>query len=630
MWAVLQFPDLVAQLLGDPQPRYLRKFAGQRADLLRKVRRGQRLDLLRELTEDGQLNQFQARDFIAGLTRQGENWERLEKLYADPGDDFWQKRPQPKEAEGLNIELVFAPEQFDPELLLEWLRKGHHREAVRWVRQLSGAPRQDCQNLVDRLEEAVFDHHPDPWRLASRFYPGVVAPLAGLPSPDWLEILEKQRGELLDLLLNQRAGAAAQLVADSIPCSHIEARRFLRLLGDGDNWNRTLETFTLGQIFPKQKPRALPPKPKPPKPVQVVVPTPEPPAPVLEAAAAIVAAAAPEFTGAAPTSSGGLSPWAAQREQERLAAEAAREQERQQAELARQKEREASDLKRHSEMESSDRARHEEHERIVSSRQQEQKAVEDSRRVESTPTPPPAAPQKLDLNDLDQVVDRLTRLGEAVQAKNTLEAVFILEELEQAGLNRDYVAARFPAMIPWLPDAPWSAQLDKIGTFAPFLGKLMKGEVDATELAKQWISGSGGEVEKIVGSLEKAWKTRSKTDTEAALNLLKQNPQVAEEINKRAPWLPDLMDLDHDGKPDLVEAYEDPAAYFGDLMRTRFPELETRLGETRIQKIKEILPELLESMKERNMRGVMRVLSRLRLGPSDVKALLGALKHMHR
>ena len=27
VWAVLQFPDLVAQLLGDPPPRYLRKFA---------------------------------------------------------------------------------------------------------------------------------------------------------------------------------------------------------------------------------------------------------------------------------------------------------------------------------------------------------------------------------------------------------------------------------------------------------------------------------------------------------------------------------------------------------------------------------------------------------------------------
>ncbi|MBN9414086.1 MAG: hypothetical protein J0I12_01550 [Candidatus Eremiobacteraeota bacterium] len=626
VWAVLQFPDLVAQLLGDPQPRYLRKFAAQRTELLRKVRRGQRLDVLRDLTEDGQLNQFQARDFMSGLALQGENWDRLEKLYSDPGDDFWEKRPQPKEAEGLNIELVFAPEQFDPQLLLEWLRKGHHREAVRWVRQLSGASRQDCQSLVDRLEEAVFDNHPDPWRLASRLYPGVVAPLAGLPSPDWLEILEKQRGELLDMLLNQRAGAAAQLVAESIPCTHIEARRFLRLLGDGDTWDRTLETFKLGQVFPKTKPKALPPKPRAAKPVAVVAPAPEPPAPVLEAAAAIVAAAAPEFTGAAPNSSG-LSPWAAQREQERLAAEAAREQERQQAAQARQKEREESDLKRHNEMETSDRARHEEHERIVSSRQQEQKAVDDSRLLEATS---PAAPQKLDLNDLDQVMDRLTRLGEAVQAKNTLEAMFILEELEQAGLNRDYVAARFPAMIPWLPDAPWSAQLDKIGVFAPFLGKLMKGEVDATELAKQWISGSGGEVDKIVGSLEKAWKTKSKADTEAALDLLKQNPHVAEEINRRVPWLSDLMDLDHDGTPDIVEAYEDPAAYFGDLMRTRFPELETRLGETRIQKIKEILPELLETMKERNMRGVMRVLSRLRLGPSDVKALLGALKHMHR
>ena len=645
---MLQFPNLVAQLLGDPSPRYLRKFAAQRPELLRKVRRGQRLDVLRQLMEDGELNQFQARDFVAGLERQGEHWERLEKLYADPGDDFWQKRPQPKEPEGFAFEMVFAPETFDPELFLEWLRKGHHRDGVRWLRQLSGASRQDCQDLVDRLEEAIFDAHPDPWRLASRLYPGVVAPLAGLPNPDWLEMLDAQRGDLLDQLSNQRSAMATQLVAETIGCTPIEARRFLRLLGDGSNWESTMATFTKGSVFPKAKAKveikALPPKPKAPEPVKAVKAV-EAPAPVIEAAAAIVAAAVPEFTGAAPVTE--LSPWAAEREKERQAAEAARQAERDAAELARQKEREAADQRRHQEMEAADRARHAEHEKIEAARQrelsetqkarqQEGQSVEAARRKEAPAAPTPA--KKLDLNDMDQVYDRLTRLGEACQNKNSLEALFILEELEQAGINRDYVAARFPAMIPWLPDDPWTDHLEPLAVFAPILGKLLKGEVNAVDLAKQWVSGSAtvrkvvntGELEQVVGALEKAWKSKSRADLEAAMGLLKQNPHLAEEINQRVPWLADLMDMDKDGTPDIIEAYDDPAAYFGDLMRSKFPDLEARLGATRIEKIKEILPELLQTMKERNMRGVMRVLSRLRLGPSDVKALLGALRHMHR
>lgn len=657
VWAVLQFPDLVAQLLGDPQPRLLRKFSGHRSGLLRKVRRGQRLDALRELMEDGELTQFQARDFLLGLERQGENWEKLEKLYSDPGDDFWQKRPQPKEPAGIEFEMVFAPETFDPDLVLDWLRKGEHRAAVRWLRQLSGASRQDCQNLVDRLEEAVFEHHPDPWRLVSRLWPGVVAPLAGLPNPDWLEILEPQRADLLDKLHNQRSGAATRLVAETIGCGPIEARRFLRLLSDENKWDSTLEIFTSGHVFPKPRPKleikALPPKPKAPEPKVEASPTarPEPPAPVLEAAVAIVAAAVPEFLGVAPSlpSESSLSPWAAERERDRLAAETARQKERENSESRRQKEREESERRRQAQMDEADRARHQEQERMQAARlretsetqqarQLEGTTVEEARRRELSPTGSDRAAQKLDLNDMDQVLDRLTRLGEACAAKNSLEAVLILDELEQAGLNRSYVVSRFPAMVPWLPDDPWSDHLDKLGVFAPILGKLLKGDVNATELAKQWVSGSDSvrevvnvaEVEQAVAALEKAWKTKSKADLEAALGLLKKNPKLTEEINRRVPWLSDLMDMDRDGTPDALEAFDDPAAYFGDLMRTRFPELETRLGETRIQKIKEILPELLQTMKERNMRGVMRVLSRLRLGPSDVKALLGALKHMHR
>ncbi|MCW5869686.1 MAG: hypothetical protein KIS61_20695, partial [Candidatus Eremiobacteraeota bacterium] len=375
--------------------------------------------------------------------------------------------------------MVFAPETFDPELVLEWLRKGEHRAAVRWLRQLSGASRQDCQDLVDRLEEAVFDHHPDPWRLASRLWPGVVAPLAGLPNPDWLEILEPQRADLLDKLLHQRSGAAIQLVAETIPCSPIEARRFLRLLNNGEKWDSTLETFTLGQIFPKPKPKPAPPKVLPPQPKapEIKVEAPEPPAAVLEAAAAIVAAA-PEFTGAAPTPS----PWAEEREKERQAAAAARQKEREEAERARQNEREKSDRQRHAELEATDRARHQEQEKLEAARQPKLNLPP---AATVTPVAAPPVPQKLDLNDTDQVIDRLTRLGEACAAQNSLEAMFILEELEQAGLNRDYVAARFPAMLPWLPDDPWSDQLEKVGVFAPILGKLLKGEVNAVELARQ-------------------------------------------------------------------------------------------------------------------------------------------------
>ncbi len=424
-------------------------------------------------------------------------------------------------------------------------------------------------------------------------------------------------------------------MAESVGCSPIEARRFLRLLDDGAKWDSTLETFTLGQVFPKPKPKPTPPPTPTPTPkaeVKVLPPkpkesTPPPPSPVLEAAVAIVAAATPEFLGAAPNlpSESSLSPWAAERERDRLAAEA-----------TRQKEREESERRRQTQLENAERARQQEQEKVQAARQRELAATQAARQRESNPPPAaPAAPtKKLDLNDTDQIVDRLIRLGEACAAKNSLEALFILEELEQAGLNRDYVASRFPAMIPWLPDDPWTDQLEKIGVFAPILGKLLKGEANPIELARQWVSSSesanGKEVEQVVAALEKAWKTKSRPDLEAALSLLKQNPHLAEEINRRVPWLSELMDLDRDGTPDVLEAYDDPAAFFGDLMRTRFPELETRLGETRIQKIKEILPELLQSMKERNMRGVMRVLSRLRLGPSDVKALLGALKHMHR
>ena len=308
VWAVLQFPDLMAQLVGDPPPRYLNKFSDQRPALLRKLRRGQRLDFLREVMADGELSQFQARDFLNGLERQGHNWERLKKLYGNVEDDFWSKRPDGKESEGIDSEMVFPPDQFDATLLLDWLRRNHSRTCVRWVRQLSGAKREDCQDMIDRLEELVYDDHPDPWRVVSRLWPSVVAPLAGMPNPDWLENLEERREELLDLVLNHRSAAATQLVVDTVDCTSIEARRFLRLVGDGSSWGKTLKVFLSGQVFDKAKakvePKALPPKPKAPEPPPVSVAA-QPPAPaflpIVEPVAVAPVTAPPEFKGPAPS-----------------------------------------------------------------------------------------------------------------------------------------------------------------------------------------------------------------------------------------------------------------------------------------------------------------------------------------
>ena len=621
VWAVLQFPDLMAQLVGDPPPRYLRKFSDQRPGLLRKLRRGQRLDFLREVMADGELSQFQARDFLSGLERQGENWECLEKLYADVGDDFWSKRPASKEKPEIDSEMVFPPEAFDPNLMLDWLLRNHSRTCVRWVRQLSGAKREDCQEMVDRLEELIFDNHPDPWRLVSRLWPSVLAPLAGMPNPDWLENLEERREELIDLVLNHRSAAATQLVVDTVDCTSIEARRFLRLLGDGEIWEKTLKVFLTGQVFDKPKPKAKievkktpPPQPKAPEPAMI-----KPPTPIVEPISVAPVTAPPEFKGPAPSTS----PWAAEREKEKREAEARRQKDREEAEKSRQ-----------AELKQTEAARAREAAQTEASRQSETAASRSPGALAApggalgAVTAAVAGPKKLDLNDTDQVLDRLTRLGEACAAKNTSEALFILDELEAAGCNRDYVAASFPALIPWLPDDPWSDHLDQLGKFAPTISKLLKGEANAAQLAEQIVRNS--ELDEVVSALEKAWKTKTKADMEAAMAQLKKYPHLSAEINKRVPWLSELMDLDQDGTADVLEAYDDPAAYFGDIMRTRFPDLQARLGETRIQKIKEILPELLESMKERNMRGVMRVMSRLRLGPSDVKALLGALKHMHK
>ncbi len=626
VYAVLQFPDQVAMLLGDPQPSLLKRFFSQRSSLLRKLRRGARLEAMSELMADGDLTQAQARDFLAGLQLQGDNWQALQKLYFDPNDDFFQKRPRPKEPAGISTELVFAPEKFDPVLLLDWLRKGQHRAATRWVRQLSGASRADCQDMIDRLEEMVFEDHPDPWRVAARLWPGVVAPLADMPNPDWLESLESRREELLEHILNHRSSAASELVASTVDCTSIEARRFLRLLGDGSIWEKTVLKFTTGQVFslPKLKLDGAAPKPKAKPPRPAALPGPQVKAPIVPPQTApafipLVVEAAATLSGPAPPS-----PWEVEREQARLAAEALREKERQEAELARQKEREAAELRRQQEQQKVELARQQEREAAQAS---QLTAAAGLAAVAATASSGLQAPKKLDLSDTDMVLDRLVRLGEACKNKNTGEALFILEELEGAGFNRDYVAARFPALIPILPDDPWTDQIEQLGKFAPTLSKLLRGEANPAQLAQEMIQ--GGELDKLVTSLEKAWKTKNKADVENAMGMLKRNPHLTEQVNQRLPWLGELMDLDRDGKPDVLEALDDPGAYFADLMRTRFPDLEARLGETRIQKIKEILPELLQAMRDRNMRGVMRVMSRLRLGPSDVKALLAALKHMH-
>lgn len=572
---VSQFPDIAAALLGDPQPNLLRQFHHSRPLLLREIRRRRRLNVLRILTEDGQVLASDARRFMQALEVQGHNWLELEKVYGRVDDNFWQVRPQPAPVEAQGMTLVLQPEDFDPELLVSWLRQGQYRDGVLWVRRLTGAAREACQELIDRLEELVFDDHPDPWAMITQEYPEMVAGLAGLPNPNWLRKLAPHQGQLLEWVASQRSQAATELVVAELGCSNQEARRFLRSLHEPDIWELALRRFDSGKVFEA-------PPPKAPEVQHVAAPV-VVPAPVVVAAP--VALAAPVLL---------QGPAGDDKILEELLAPL-----------------------------------EEEPEEVVEPAAKARRAMPWD--LPATPKPavvvnakPKAEP--LSLNDTDEVFERLLRFREALAKDDLVAAQDILLELEFAGFNRKWVAQRHPVLVPWLPDEPWSESLPQVAEFSDTLEKVMRGEVSPTDLAAQALHKAN--LEEIVGALETAWKTKKKEDFVAAASLLNEHPQLAEEVNERLPWLADMMDLDQDGTPDIVEAASDPGQYFTELLNNKFPDLRHRLGEARIARIKEVLPDLLEATRQRNMRGVMSVMSRLKLGPSDIKALLGVLKAM--
>jgi hypothetical protein len=633
---VITYPNLVAQLVGDPQPRWLAHFRPQRSLLLRVLRRGNRLEAMRLLTADGTLNSPQARQFAQALTLQGEHWQLLERLYANPPADFWHRRPLPDAPPANEFEMLFPPEKFDPNLLLDWLARGHYRTGVMWVRQVSGCPREACLALVNRLEELVFDGDPNPWVAVTRDWPDVVSALAGLPNPLWLSALQEKRQELVELLERRKLLAAAELVCQTLACPSLEARRFLRRLGNGENWDSTQKVVALGKVFAaRPAPKAVTPPPLPPPALKAAPPPPR--APVVEPD--LIEAAPPRVSSetlCGPDSDGdhlqmGVSslramPWDTVR-----------------AEESRQtsSDRRAFETERSRELE-------QESKNLQNSRQQESEATRSDTQLPaagalgvagaavaaskvkppSWAVSPPPPPPSFRLDDSDQVFDRLTRLGQACARKDLTEAQRLFAELEGAGFNRSWVGDRYPALIPFLPEEPWSQRIPQLGRLAEPLSKIVQGQTTPAQFAEQALRAT--QLESIVGALETAWKSKKKSDLEHAVGVLQQHPHLAEEINQRVPWLADLMDMDKDGTPDVVEAIHDPVAFFTQVLQTRFPELQQRLGEARVESIKQALPELIQTMKDRNMRGVMRVMSRLRLGPSDVKSLLSLLREMHR
>ncbi|MBT9585645.1 hypothetical protein IV102_20055 [bacterium] len=622
---VVTHPNLVAQLVGDPQPRWLAHFRPQRSLLLRTLRRGNRLEAMRLLTADGTLTQPQARQFAQALVTQGEHWQLLEKLYANPPQDFWTRRPTPQAPPPPEFEMLFPPEQFDPDLLLEWLARGHYRTCVMWVRQVSGCPRDDCKGLVDRLDELVFDGNPIPWEIATRDWPQVVAALAGLPNPLWLDRLKPQREQLLELVETRKCLAAAQLVSQTLSCPSLEARRFLRRLGNGDNWDSTEKNIVLGRVFHKPASPPSQPAATAPPPVKLAVlaqaPKVEAKEELIQTAPVVVASevlCGPDTDGDhlnLGVSQLRVMPWDTVRTQEN----AQTEKDRQAFEVQRTRELVA-------ESKNLETARRQESAQTRSDTHLPTAGALSAAALVSAAVAPPMA--KFSLNDSDQLLDRLTRLGKACSNKDMAEATKIYAELEGAGFNRGWVGGRYPALLPFLPEDPWSQRLPQVGHVADNLSKILSGQITPAQVAQNALKSS--QLDGIVGALETAWKSKKKADLEKAVALLNQHPHLADEINQRVPWLADLMDMDKDGTSDVMAAVHDPVVFFSDLLLKRFPELQQRLGAERIESIKEALPELLQTMKERNMRGVMRVMSRLRLGPSDVKTLLSLLREMHR
>jgi hypothetical protein len=240
--------------------------------------------------------------------------------------------------------------------------------------------------------------------------------------------------------------------------------------------------------------------------------------------------------------------------------------------------------------------------------------------------PPPEPPFTLD--DRVGLLERLARLGEQVASGDMAAAEDTFDELHGAGFNRAWVVSQYPALERWVPDEPWKDDLRPLGQFSGTLSDVVSGRVHPEQLLKEAAEKAlrQANLDQIVTALERAWKSKKRADLEAAVGLLKQHPELADEINQRVPWLSDLMDLDNDGTADILEVAQDPGQYFADLVRSRHPEILQRLGEAKVAKIQEAIPELLEATRQRNMRSVMRIMSRLRLGPSDVKTLLGLIK----
>lgn len=619
--------DTLALLLDEPCPSLLERFDAQRPLLLRLVRRGRRLEALSLVRQDGTVGLFQARAFCDALRGHGSHWEQIAEDYAFPGRTFW-NRPVPEAPETAeSTGMVLAPDVFDPALLAQWLRHGQYRPGVLWVRRMTGAPREDCQALVDRLEELLFEDHPDPWSLLALEKPAMVAALAELPNPEWLMALTAQRGELLDLLAANRNLAAVELVFKSVGCSSVEARRFLRFLNEGKTWDSTLQRFGVGFRWPQPAPLPAVPVERVVAAVRTAVPDPTPaptPAPV---ASPQLLGGAPatehtELFGPCPAENGvdsavhGLAamPWNSAKDAQGTASSGTPWNSAKDAAGTA-----STAMPWNSARDSQSTA---------SSGVPWNSAQDSLATAAGHSAPAPAVTRSLNLDDTDQLVDHLVKFAEACKRKDMGEAQRLFAELETAGFNSRWVTGRFPAVKPLLPPEPWNDNLPALGKAAETVHGILQGSVDPIKLAREHAAKAlqAANLDKIVSALETAWKTKNKADLEMAVGLVREHPDLEQEINQRVPWLTDLLDMDHDGTSDVLEIASHPGQYFTDLIKSKHPELLTRLGDARLQKIQEALPELLDALKERNMRGVMKTMTRLRLGPSDVKSLLAVLK----
>lgn len=632
--AVARFPDAVACLLGEPQPSLLAGMKPHREDLLRLVRRGRRLDAIRLVTETTGAGSFEARRFCDALCRFAAAWTQLAAQYARPVASFW-ARPLPEPPAEREMSVTMTPDVLDPELLLTYLRQGEVRAATLWVRRLSGWPREECQELVDRLDDMVHAGVGDPWGRLAQNSPDRVAELAGLPNPFWLARLEGVRSELLGLNTGGRKGQAAELVAATVGCSVVEARRFLGRLGDGSPWDSTRELFrpdTVKPVVPAAVAApatataaagsdgaraALPPKLA--EPAQKTVPA----APAASSAPAASAPPKPpkESTPKRPAalpvqavSEDSPAPLQLTERQESPPPAAASKS------LLTKLPAKAPDAGRAAAAAVAAVASPLLRPGMPTLTPPAAFSVSSSRVPESGGfwsvgghEEPPAL---LRIDDLEAVAGRLGALAEACSARDTARARALFGELEQAGFNRSWIQKQAPALLPFLPPEPWSEQLDHLGEAAGMASAFIKGDLSAGELASR--AAGSLHLEKAAASFRQAVEKRDLTALGQAAEEAGAGEQVA--------WLNDVMDQDDDGVNDLVEIRQDPVAYFKDLVQKRHPELLVRLGDEKIARIQTELPELVKALKARNMRNVMKTMGRLKLGPGDIKTVINILK----